>query len=742
MKKTYLKMLCLTVVLVGISLPTKAQTWVTVYSDDFENYADGSDISKEGYFVIHNGNFSNNAGGKAFAKIDPSLGYNGSNGYSEGISGNTNFYLCRLVTNLEVGATYRSSCATTYTSGVNHGPLNLTKWKDGTAVGGTYYNTGTQAGTGDWQFWQSSDITITSDADQIRIQHYRFGANNTLKVDDVKLQINSGIEWTGASTGAWDNTGNWAGGVVPAATDHVLITATATNPLIIDTDVTVTSLEMEDGATLTVSGNSTLTVIGQITSNLGTVTVQSGSAIIAERFQGSSYEIHRQTRFSNGKYSIVGSPVKFGTVGSLGSLVYSYDESVAYNSLADPGSQNDGLDRFVSMTNPGDLLTAGVGYFSANTDEMIFTGMPNAGTINVVMSLTDHDATNSLDENNYEGFNLVSNPYTSAIDYTQLIAVNGTAGTALVDDAIWIWDDEDSNTGRGSNAEYMTINDLGVVGTQSSTASGLWDGYIRSGQGFFVKASAAGNLSFTSAMQVSGNNTDAGFYRKSEAGYQTFKVNLSQSGSDLYNETLIGFAENASVGMDYLDAQKIAPRGALKLFSLIDQTALAIQALPQGLDETTIQLGISVDVAGSYQFSMGDMTNWNDGYSVILNDDVTGLSQVLTSGNGTYSFSAEAGTSNRFRLTVTKAILNVAPRFNAMQVVSSLDGLTIVSGGKLNTSSIAIAISDISGRHLLNVELINKGNEMNVAFDFSRNKIYILRITTEGNTSTQKILFK
>lgn len=732
MKHVYIRMLTVAVLLVSFVTLSKAQTYVTVYSDDFENYGTGTNLASQGYEIWE---------GTARANTDLGKGHNGSNGFAASDNSKNNFTFLRSIFPLVVGETYRVSAATLYTDGVNHNPLNIRKINStGVDQGSSYFNNGVAKGTGAWQEW-SEEVVIEAGAEGVRIQHYRFGKAHVLQVDDVKVETNSGTAWNGAVSTDWHTAGNWAGNAVPSASDHILIPDVSNQPNISNSNAEVTSLEIANGATLAVSGGQTLTVIGQLTGdNTGFVEVMSGSSLIADRVIGSAHIFHRQTRFSNGQYSVVGSPVRIGRVSDLGALVYKYNESMLYNSTVDnAGSGNNGLDRFIKMATTTDTLGVGSGYFSASTDMLTFIGNPNTGTINVGLTVTDHDGTNALDENNYEGFNLVSNPYPSSVDYEQFVTVNGATGSGIISSSIWIWDDNGSSSVRGSNADYVTINDLGVVSTQSSSASGIWDKSIRSGQGFFVKATAAGDLAFTPAMQSVGKNTDGGFYRKGKvANFQTIKINVSQPSTDLYNETLIGFAEDASLAIDALDAQKIASTGALKLYSLVGNKALAIQSLPFGAEE--IQLGIYADTDGDYSFSLGDTFHWDNGYSIYLNDAMTGIITDLTNG-GTYQFSAKSGASDRFSISLSRSLLSLDEWNSDFEIISSLNEIKLLSTDNLN-QAISLTLSDVSGKVLFQTEsTMNKGM-LTVPYNFTSQQIYILSVRSSKMTLIKKFIIK
>lgn len=90
------------------------------------------------------------------------------------------------------------------------------------------------------------------------------------------------VYWTGASSSSWSNSANWDVGTVgsgthslPTSTDDVDITSSSNNPLL-DATVTIASLSIEDGATLTCQSGDNLTVNGSVT----LVNTSTGSTLI------------------------------------------------------------------------------------------------------------------------------------------------------------------------------------------------------------------------------------------------------------------------------------------------------------------------------------------------------------------------------------------------------------------------------------------------------------------------------
>ncbi|MEQ8546260.1 MAG: BNR repeat-containing protein, partial [Cyclobacteriaceae bacterium] len=273
------------------------------------------------------------------------------------------------------------------------------------------------------QYVGMSDKEINSDWHLIRLGDLP-GASNT---------------WTGATSKAWDVAGNWSANAVPTATDPVVIADVANKPVIASGNIEVLSLDISDAAMLTVSTGASLSIPGALTATgTGHVVVESGASLLTSgSVTGTSHVFKRTTTFDSntGKYSVVGSPVSGASTSSLGSLVYSYDETVAFGS--------DGSARFKEVTTP-ETMAGGNAYFSAFTGEVTFTGTPHTGDVSVPLAYDANDGENA-------GFNLVSNPYPAAINYLELIKETNNPN---ISGTVYLWDDGGSDVGQRSNSDY------------------------------------------------------------------------------------------------------------------------------------------------------------------------------------------------------------------------------------------------------------------------------------------------
>ena len=89
--------------------------------------------------------------------------------------------------------------------------------------------------------------------------------SNTISTNNFTFPINYN-NWLGNSSD-WNAAANWSNGIVPTSTDHVSIGVTSNNPIISSGGVSVDTIGIASGASLTIYSGSTLTVPGGITNN-------------------------------------------------------------------------------------------------------------------------------------------------------------------------------------------------------------------------------------------------------------------------------------------------------------------------------------------------------------------------------------------------------------------------------------------------------------------------------------------
>lgn len=438
----------------------------------------------------------------------------------------------------------------------------------------------------------------------------------------INFYVNDLVEtltWTGTG---WNN-----GYSEPTIQDNAIVDASYYG------SITCANLTINADVTAYITG--TLEVTGDVVVN-GALNIASGASLIT--YAGGDFtgvaNIERNTRYADGRYSFVGSPVTAASNikgADLGTWVYAYDETKPYGAS--------GISRWIdakAMT-----LMPGEGYAQAGKQKIVFSGQPNAGTITVAGSYTqDTDDAN-------EGFNLVANPYAAAISYRAFMADN-----ANNNGTIYLWDDNGSDQGRGNNSDYIAVNASGSVNSTAGNAS-RFRGFLGSAQGFFVKLDGSGNndIVFTESQRSPGGNGDENFFRTAQ---EINRVRLNLTTTDgLFRQALIAWnndVDDATINRMY-DAEIFNSHAEYALFTQKLNVPLAIHTVTTAVE--SIWVGLNIAQAGAYTLSL-DQSEFS-GY-LYLQDHLTGETVDLMAGS--YTFSSAAGSiTDRFELVTSRAIL-------------------------------------------------------------------------------------
>ncbi len=418
------------------------------------------------------------------------------------------------------------------------------------------------------------------------------------------------VEWDGAS---------WSNGSGPTSSDPVLFSGNYTGGF------DGNDIEVLTGVTVTVTSGNTADIAGDV-NNQGSIVVESGATLLTYEtgiVSGNNITIQRNTRYSDGKYSFVGSPVEQNasvTGSDLGSFVYKYDESVSWGS-------NEGLDRWVSAS--ADELVPGQGYTQAYQQLIEFSGVPNTGSVayNGTYTGTYNDGTNE----STEGWNLVANPYAAAINVSDFLTEN-TNNTG----AVYFWDDNGSDIERGDNADYVVANGIAATNTTPAGGESRYNLHIGSAQGFFVQLASDidTDVTFTEAMRVSGNNGDGAFFRTESVPLT--RLNLT-SNNGLFKQAVIGWVEEASSNIDRrFDAPIFDATLPASVYTVKNKQALAIQGA--SLSDEMVSVGVNIPENGVYSISV-ELEDHES--TTILWDKLTDTKIDIT--HEAYEFSSQEG---------------------------------------------------------------------------------------------------
>jgi hypothetical protein len=514
----------------------------------------------------------------------------------------------------------------------------------------------------------------------------------------------------------WSSSG-WSNGT-PTATAEVVIDdtyATSTNGVF-----TANILTVNPGKSLTINSNTNLTVQNEVINN-GTLVVENNANLIQVNNKANTGAI-TVNRESNPlyrlDYTMWSSPVSgqnlltFSPNTTL-ERFYTFTPGVtgSYAKLADPSSISfaKGTGYLIRMPNTDpttnyDAGTATLAYPG------IFTGVPNNGGV----TLTVASGT----------YNAIGNPYPSVVKANDFINGNNTDGT------LWFWRKTNAATGTA----YATYNLTGMTVTSNPGNGGITpNGSIQVGQGFIVKATTA-TLSFTNAMREITPTSTQFLKTKKVAGQDRVWLNLTNS-SGVFSQTLLGYMEGATLGIDKGFDAKYINDSPIALTSNINGDEYTIQGRPTFDASDVVPLAFKTNVAGNYTIAI-DHTDgvFANGQDVYLIDSATGTETNLKT--DAYTFTAAVGVDNaRFSLKYQKTLKVIAPVFNDDSVTVYVNNGTIFV--KSGASAIQnIRVFDIQGRLVAQQNNV-KANTASFS-NLKTQQALIVQVTSENNVVVNK----
>ncbi|RYZ56489.1 MAG: T9SS sorting signal type C domain-containing protein, partial [Sphingobacteriales bacterium] len=509
-------------------------------------------------------------------------------------------------------------------------------------------------------------------------------------------------------TANYSSTGNLTACSVLVTSGNVVFNAGHT--LTAQNGVTVS------GGTLTFNNNASLVQVNDAATNSGYVTYKrDAQPMIQYDYTYWSSPLNPQTLVGLSPLTLSDKYFQFNAAAGT-------YQNVPSNSLMDPGR--------------GYIIRAPQSYTSTPT---VFNGVFNGGS-------NDGVPNNGIISEPIVGgtkYNLLGNPYPSAIDADLFYAAN----SSLIQGNFYFWT---HNTAidplNYTQSDYAVWNSTGGVGTAGGGTgnSTIPDGNIASGQGFFVVGTTSGTSTFNNSMRLTGLN--GSFYRmsgvQSPPTIEKNRVWLEMTNaSGAYKQTLVGYVEGATDGKDDAFDAAIADGGnIIGLYSILSENNLGIQgkALPFNVNDQ-IPLGYKTTVPGTFQIALSNADGLfaDASQGIYLEDKVLNVIHDLRTGS--YTFSTATGTfDDRFVLRYTDGTaLGVNDATFTEQSVVVFKNET---GLHINTSGITmdnIKIFDIRGRLILVKDHINS-NETVITNVNVANQVLVVKIQSDDNRTVSK----
>ena len=509
-------------------------------------------------------------------------------------------------------------------------------------------------------------------------------------------------------------------------------------------------------STVTFSGTEPQTIVGPYLTTFNNLVIgasSAGTTIPA----GARVTVEGSTFSPNGKLTI-----NSDAVDNSGSLIYSGSGTptgnITYNRLMPAGSEGS-LYRYISSPVHATSLPSDQTYWlydeptgewvetTSCTDGLGYTMAAKGGTVSytgTIVTSADRIGTAPYSiTSKYElnrdlwgggGWNLLGNPFTSAMSATTFISVNGASGNGSLDpnyQAVYIY--------NGSDYYYIAsavpgYNGVGTFPTYTD---------IQAGQGFFVLANY-NNVPFNIINTMQTHNTAVPMTKSAMAEEKPWPgLQLRVKFGEKESSTLLVFNENMTTGLDPgYDVGQLSTGPDVEIYTALVEKDNSVnfsrQALPvEGYEKSIIPVGIDSEKGGEVAFSaytvpLEDKKFW-------LEDRVTGIFTDLN--NNTYTVTLPAktyGTGRFFIIASANTPTGMEkPQVDetGIRVWTSNDQLIIK--GEVSGEAIC-SVYDMRGQKIVETQL-NDGELNTVTLSSGLHGVYLVRVVDGMKVTTRKI---
>ena len=387
------------------------------------------------------------------------------------------------------------------------------------------------------------------------------------------------------------------------------------------------------------------------------------------------------------------------------------------NSFASGTGSNIGFATY----NPSQTGATAWSYFTSSSSDALISGtgystkLAAAGDISFTGTLNTIDVeTLSLSE----GYNLIGNPYTSYINSATFLGASTSSN--LDQTQIWLWNQ-------------------GLDDYEVKTAGSDW--VLSPTQGFFVKATSAGTVTFDKNNQAITGNT---FQRASKT---ILKLWITDGEKNRY--TKIDYIPNGTKGFDYgFEGETFGgASNSLSVFThLLEENQgknYQVQTLPNTDYETMIiPVGV-IAVADKELTFTAEAMNFPTDLKVYLEDRVTNTFTRLDEANTKYKITVTNTLDGigRFYLHTSQKALSVTPNFVAEHVsIYKANSSTLRIAG-LSQGKASVKLFNILGREVLNTSFTSNGLK-DIALPRLAKGVYVVQLTTGAFKVNKKIILE
>lgn len=535
--------------------------------------------------------------------------------------------------------------------------------------------------------------------------------SGAINLDAINATITQNV-WNGSASADWNTAANWSPGIVPSCSlaINAIIPAGATPcPVISDTGNYADNLTIQNGATLTINPGKDLTVCGCTEMNGSDALIlksdNTGTASFIDNGISGTGTAKVERYLSQNAWHYTCFPITTTQTNPLQGIYVIYYSEPAHH-----------FHYIISLDSTLDQTMLGYGIWSDGSNATVnFSGTLNTGSLSIPVSRT-YDISTS----DYDGWNLVGNPYPSAVDLSLL-----TGSWTNVEATAWCWDPV-----------------AGVYKVYPSGGGGSHTKYIPPEQGFFVHnyTGSSGTVIMNHGARV---HKGEDFLKSSDDPANLLKIMASGTINSYYDELSVYF--NDSRKQDYepgYDAWKYSGLAeAPQIYTLVNNKKVSVNALPFSQKNITVPMGFSTSIPGNYTLVATNIGSFDATIKISLEDLKLSTTQDLKL-YPSYTFTYDTlDNANRFVLHFNNPSFGIAERNidHAIQIYSNEDHLYIKSldGNPLKGFGI---LYDLPGKELFRYQLAN--TMLNRFTPGVMEGYYFVRIVTDAGIYNGKVYLR
>jgi hypothetical protein len=540
------------------------------------------------------------------------------------------------------------------------------------------------------------------------IRWYKTGTNSHgLAVDDFSFRIIETKTWNSTGTANWSVAENWTPEGVPAENSFIIVNS---GELVVNSSVSALNVTVNAGAAVTIGSGVTLTA-DKVT--LKTDASRNAASLINIGTL-TAISVEYQRYMPIGAFEYVSAPIAsqtasvFGTLGtnsSLGNGLFTFD--VSSNAWS------------VAITNGASPISAMKGYaFIANSNQTItFSGT----------DFYSGEQSIGLDKGASTGFNLVGNPYPSAINWA---TGAGWTRSANVDPVIWI------NTADAPSASnFATFNyETPEASTNWASTIGTDEGVIAPTQAFWVYTTDNVSLAVNSAAQVHSSNV---LNKKATTTNPLIRLQAQRSGYT--DEMVIYFHDSATENLDKYDTRKKLGSGAYpQIYASITDAILAVNSLPKAMlsDSLVVPITFQTAIKGVCSIVLTKIEGIEENLDLLLVDKTLGVTTNLRE-SSSYSFDASTTSAikDRFEVIISKTS-TTSTGINTQSPISMFtSGKTIYINNSERNGQLVVYNS--VGMQMLTQRL--NGNSLETISTNLPTGIYLVTVQSKAGKVTKRV---